>query len=125
MFNFEFTEPGKGKITIDDFQECFESEHTYWSKQQYESQWVEARNNLLDGKASMFITSITDPENANFIRAWVGYPKRNKIIFQEHIVFVDKLKNPFNPQDPHASINKYTNKTEEGEAISEWETNAE
>lgn len=70
----------------------------------------------------MFITSITNAENTNFIRAWAGYPKGDKIIFQEHIVFLAELKNPFNPKAPHVSLEKYSNQTEEGEAISEWES---
>ena len=125
MYEFKFVVAGKGQITIDDYQEYFESDHTYWSMDQYEEQWASARGNLKEGKPSMFITSITNPETANFIRAWAGYPNGKKAVFQEHIVFISELRLPFNLTNPHLLLEEYNSKTEEGESISEWVTNIE
>jgi hypothetical protein len=41
MYHFKFIDDNKGQIQIDDFRESFMSDDTFWSKEQYEAQWVD------------------------------------------------------------------------------------
>ncbi|MBQ0754217.1 MAG: hypothetical protein KBT87_02220 [Gammaproteobacteria bacterium] len=83
MYQFSIEDHGKGSIQIDDFKELFDSDFSFWSKLDYENHWVKASEELLGGNAVCFITSITDPNNSNFIRSWACYPINGKLVFQE------------------------------------------
>lgn len=120
MYKFAFIDTGIGEIHIDDFVELFESDLSYWSEKQYISQWKAASIRIEKKLPAYFITSITEPQNSNFIRAWVCYPIDEELVFQEHIIFLDNLSEPFNETDPHKHILPYERVDEDGEEISEW-----
>ena len=124
MYKFKFIAHGKGNIQIDNFSEEFDSDHSYWSKDQYVDHWKSCEQHLAEGKPTRFITSITEPNLSNFIKTWVAYPINDELVFQEHILFLNELIKPFNPLHPHALIQGYENKTEDDELISEWRTSA-
>lgn len=123
MFEITYTKPGFGKITIDDFSESFESDHSYWSEAQYEEHWDKARQRVSNGHPAFFFTSVSNPISANFFRAWVCYPIGNELVFHEQILFLDQLDSEIDPDEPHIHVMPYTNISEEGDSISEWRTN--
>lgn len=125
MYNIEFINSHLGRITIDDFAETFQSDFSYWSQARYESQWLKAEELLKNGFPALFITSITNPEHADFIRTWVCYPQGNERVFQEWILFLSDLSGSFDINNPHKHIPAYENVSEDGEQISEWRTSAE
>ena len=123
MYEFKFIEQGKGVIKIDDFEEAFESDLSYWSQTQYEAHWQQAKTAINSGRSACFITSITNPKNSNFIRTWACHPINGKLVFQECILFLDELEPPFNINSPHLNLQPYESVSEDGEQISEWVTN--
>ena len=124
MYEITFQEYGLGQIQIDDFVESFESDHSYWSPQDYETQWKEARSRVDRGLPAIFFTSISAPDTANFYRTWICYPDRDELAFHEWVMFLDQLDAPFNAQNPHVHIPEYQSHTEDGQPISEWRTSA-
>ncbi len=122
MYEFRFIGIGEGEIQIDEFVETFESDHSFWSRQDYEGQWKSASERVDQGLPSIFFTSITEPEMSNFFRTWVCYPIGDELVFHDQILFLDNLVIPFNIDDPHQSIEPYVSVTDEGEPISEWRT---
>lgn len=122
MYKLTFIETGIGQIQIDDFRESFSSELSYWSQRDYEKHWVEASEYLRAGNSVSFITSISEPKNANFFRAWSCYPKNRELVFREQILFLDQLEPPFILTHPHKNPLPYESETEENEKISEWRT---
>lgn len=125
MWQLSISDSGLGTIQIDDFKESFQADLSYWSKSDYERHWVRAAKVLQEGSPVFFITSITDPATSNFIRSWACYPIKRELIFQEHILFLEDLKKPFDLDKPHSHVLPYESLTEEGEAISEWRTSRE
>ena len=122
MYNFKFIKHGVGVIQIDEFKEKFESDHSYWQQEQYQNQWESDKEILNYGKAACFITSITEPKTTNFIRSWVCYPINNEFVFQEHVIFLEDLSEPFDEYNPHKHILTYESVSEDGDEISEWRT---
>ena len=59
----------------------------FWSKSDYEKHWLKASEELSLGKDASSITSITNPENSNFIRTWTCCVKNRELIFHENILF--------------------------------------
>lgn len=125
MWQLSISDDGLGTIEIDEFRESFEADFSFWSRSDYERHWGHAAEELLGGSPVIFITSITDPATANFIRSWVCYPTKGELIFQEHILFLEDLEKPFNLKTPHSHVPPYESVTEDGEAISEWRTGRE
>jgi hypothetical protein len=81
MYRFTLKTCGKGQIQIDDFVESFYSDFSFWSKADYEAHWFKAKEELALGNSVSFITSITDPDNANFIST----KRTNHIFFGRYI----------------------------------------
>lgn len=110
-----------GEIIIGNFRETFHASSAFWTKQQYELQWADAKKRILLGEiTSAFITSMVNPKTANFIKWWPVYIENGKAIFQEQILFIDSQKIQFNEMNPYQSIEKRRSITDEGENISEW-----
>ncbi|MGV6853455.1 MAG: hypothetical protein ACWA5R_14920 [bacterium] len=124
MYKFTINENGTGEIQLDDFRESFLADLSFWSKSDYETHWREASKQLNGGRAVSFITSITDPDNSNFIRSWVCYPIDGVLVFQEQILFLEDIPQPFNLNEPHCNVLPYESVTEEGDKISEWRLRA-
>ncbi|WP_016954336.1 hypothetical protein [Catenovulum agarivorans] len=125
MYRFQLANSGKGQIQIDDFVESFESDFSFWSKSDYEAHWEQASAALLLGKSALFITSMSEPQNTNFIRAWACYVIGAELVFQENILFLDELPFKFNVAAPHTNVLPYESVTDEGYKISEWRTGVE
>lgn len=108
-------------IILGDFKENFVASGTYWCKEQYLKQWIEAIGLILEGRfQSCLITSMHNPSNANFINWWPMYLMGQEIIFQNQILFLAELPEPFDELNPYKYISPRRTHTEDGEVISEW-----
>ena len=117
---------GCGQITIGSFREKFEIVFEYWSSKQYEQQWREAIERVINNRnTSCLVTSITDPASANSIFLWPMYPVDNMIAIQNHLLFMDDLSEPFDPSDPYRFVRPREILSDEGGRISEWLTTFE
>ena len=111
-----------GEITIGCFTERFEASTSYWSIHDYQKQWEKALDRTISGeKKSCLITSMYDPEHANFIFWWLLYREGQKVIVQNQILFLNDKKLIFNPTKPCKNINDRESISEDGLPISEWE----
>lgn len=125
MFSIALTDirrpAGRGEIRLGDFREEFEVVFEYWSPEDYERQWFEALNILLEeGKPSALITSLTDPDNANFLFWWPAYYEGDHIVFQNSVLLLDELASPFVLSRYAEFVPPRERMTEDGEPISEW-----
>ena len=113
---------GLGEITIGDFSESFRASLSYWNRQDYFEQWMNALNEItvLKRSKAVIISSMYDPDTANFILCWVMYNLGDLVCFQNHIFFLDNLITPFNEKNMSKLIPDREQVTEEGERISEW-----
>lgn len=110
-----------GKISIDEFREEFQAELAYWSVSDYQQSWLGAIRRLLDGaEASCLVTSITDPETANFIVTWPLYRENETVFIQNKLLFLDELDEKFSPGEPWQSVSPRQTLNEDGMKISEW-----
>lgn len=111
----------KGEIVIDDFIEKFESELTFWKTEDYIRQWVEGIERIIHmTNNSCLITSISNPDHANFILWWVMYKQDNMILFQNQILFFELLDQKFSLDNPYIHVPKRMTVNEDGKEISEW-----
>lgn len=110
-----------GEISIGDFHEGFESTLTFWSKSDYERQWLDGiRRASEKGLDSCLMVSQYDPREANFLECWLLYIESDVCIFRNQLLLLDQLALPFSLLDPYSSIPPYEKYTEGGEEISEW-----
>lgn len=111
-----------GEIRINDFSEFFHASLSYWSREDYISQWKRALKMIQDGKSeSALITNMYNPKYANFIIWWVLYRDKKKVAIQNYMLFMDNLEEPFRADRFEQYIPERKLFTEEGEPISEWE----
>jgi CdiI N-terminal domain len=112
-----------GEIIIGEFQENFTSSLSYWNENDYLKQWKSALIRTCDGNhKSCLITSMFNPVSANFIFLWTLYLDENIVHIQNQILFLDDLETPFLESDPYASIRDREIISDEGEKISEWDS---
>ncbi len=110
-----------GEIRIGDFVEKFEMPVSFWAPQEYRKHWQAALDRIIFvAQKSCLVTSMVDPRHANFIVWWPIYREGSSVIFQNQILFMDKLDSPFNPQDPFVHIQDRRVIAENGTPLSEW-----
>jgi hypothetical protein len=131
MFDIKFDETEKstsvdpnlsmGKITLGTFSERFEIVLEFWSKSDYELQWIDGVRRILEGSPiSNLITSLTNPITANFIVWWPMYGEDSVCVFQNQVLFMDQLSDSFDIDDPYQSVGDRNQISEDGDRISEW-----
>lgn len=112
-----------GNIKIGAFTEKFEIDLSYWNKEKYQQHWIESikRLSFYNEDTSCLITSMRDPNTANFIFWWLLYRKKEKILIQNQVFFLNDIKKPFHVNNPYEHISERETATEDGTLISEWE----
>jgi hypothetical protein len=111
-----------GEIRIGSFRERFESDLSFWSTSDYERQWRTGASRILQTDRAALITSMGDPSSANFIRWWPMYRQGEMVIFHEHLLFLEELTTPFDPEMTEKFVRDRETLTEDGQPISEWTT---
>ncbi len=110
-----------GWLKIGEFEENFHASLSYWDREEYLSQWGEALERLEKGKSrSALVTSMYDPETANFIRWWPLYLIGDNVHFQEQILFIPDLEQPFDETDLYKFVQQRETDSEDGGKLSEW-----
>ena len=110
-----------GLLTIGSYDERFVAPISYWDVTRYRSHWQEAITRIVQGSAtSTLITSMSDPAVANFIYWWPMYRLGHTVQFQNHLLFLNELKTPFDPNDPFRFVPERMIINSDGEEISEW-----
>lgn len=123
--NKEFESDGdiavSGTLKVGELNENFQASLSYWDREKYLSQWETALKRLLCGKKhSAIVTTMYDPNTANFIFWWVMYLIGDKVHIQNHVLFLDSLKDQFDESELYSFIPEREIYTEEGQLISEW-----
>ncbi|WP_159037326.1 hypothetical protein [Streptomyces specialis] len=115
---------GSGTIRIGDFSESFLASLSFWSVDDYVRSWREAFEVLSsdDNATSCLVTSITDPEDSNFIFCWPLYRAGEVVHVHNSVIFLDELDEAFDADAPWKSVRPRTTVSEDGRRISEWET---
>ena len=116
------TQSGRlGLITIGSFVERFVAAIEYWDVTRYHRHWQQAIIRIVRGAAtSALITSMHDPTAANFIHWWPMYRLGDAVHFQNHILLLNELKTPFDPNEPFRFVPERRIINSDGEKISEW-----
>jgi len=110
-----------GVITIGSYVERFFAATEYWDIPRYGYHWRQAITRIIQGSVrSALITSMYDPAVANFIYWWPMYRIGDTVKFQNHILFLNELKTPFDPTDPYRFVPERMIINNDGEKISEW-----
>ncbi|WP_193368588.1 hypothetical protein [Pelagibius marinus] len=110
-----------GSIKLGNFQEDFHASLSHWDQERYRSQWKEALERLVKGEdKSALVTSMYDPDKANFITWWPLYRDGDCVLVQNQLLFLAELAKPFSEAQPYKSVPRRETTTEDGEAISEW-----
>jgi hypothetical protein len=107
-----------GEITLGTDSERFLASLSVWTRKDYERQWKEAAQYLVDGgERTAFFTSA-------FGMWWQMWQDEGDIRVQEQLLHADRLALLPQPLDltrtPYELIEDYQRITEDGEAISEW-----
>ncbi|MFM9695743.1 hypothetical protein [Streptomyces europaeiscabiei] len=113
-----------GRVTVGGFSESFPMDLSFWTVGDYSRSWERALRELEASKysTSCLISSITDPETANFIFCWPIYREREDVYVQNSIIFLDGLEEQFNPQEPWCYVEARGLVDEDGNKVSEWST---
>lgn len=97
---------------------------SYWSVPEYQESWINALT-VIDAESdstSCLISSITDPENSNFIFCWPLYRDGDDVYIQNSIIFLEELSGEFAPEEPWRFVEPRSTVDEDGNKISEWKT---
>ena len=115
------TPEAKGVLTLGEAKEYFGSSLFQWSKKDYEAQWRQAIKALLDGRdRAALITEYVGPEFATHLKWWPMYVVDNTVFVQDHLLFYNRLAEPFSALDPFSSMRDRRTTNEDGKKISEW-----
>lgn len=110
-----------GLLTIGSYVERFVAATTYWDVTSYRRHWQQAITRIVQGSVtSTLITSMYDPAVANFIYWWPMYRIDDTVLFQNHILFLNQLETPFDPNDPFRFVPERKTVDSDGKRISEW-----
>lgn len=109
-----------GRIRFGEREETFDAYVGYWSTDHYRRSWIAALRRLTGGAdTSCLLTSVSKPEEANFVTGIELYRFGDEVRVQDRVFFLDQhpdfdLDAPWESMDPYSAVN------EDGEPISEW-----
>ncbi|WP_435604310.1 hypothetical protein [Streptomyces sp. bgisy130] len=97
---------------------------SFWSISTYRISWRDAIKRIDQERisTSCLISSITDPENSNFVSCWPLYRDGQSVAVQNSVIFLDELSEKFNEREPWRSTPPHDLIDEDGNQISQWET---
>jgi len=104
----------RGRTMLGEYQEEFLAPLGYWSRVDYQRQWVEAARRLLAGaERTGFFTSA-------FQFWWIMWREGAAVYVHEQAMVEDSLIAPFDPADPYHQIGERYTVSEDGAEVSEW-----
>jgi len=113
---------GRGEITLGEFKEGFQVVLEYWNADEYRGQWLGALQLVTSnpGARAALITSLTDPQTANFLFWWPIYREAEELVFQNQVLIFEDLDEPFKLRNYTDFISRYERFNDDGDEISEW-----
>jgi hypothetical protein len=113
-----------GRIVIGDFTETFKIPLGFWDESDYHRSWRQAFQvlNANPRSTSCLMTSMTDPNNSNFLVCWPMYREDEDVYIQNAIIFLDEIEGAFDPAAPWDYVGPRHGIDEDGNKISEWIT---
>jgi len=131
MFNIEFSRSprnefgelaARGRITLGDFSEEFVSPLGFWTADDYQRQWHEAAERVLNGGApSCFVAAMRESPLDGVIFLWPAYKDGEAVYIQHKLLLPEIVKGSFDPSNPYAQVDERRVLSEEDEQISEWQ----
>jgi hypothetical protein len=110
-----------GTITIGKDVETFISPIGFWQTDDYELQWRQAAQRLMDGAdRSGFFISVADPAQVELYRWWPVWREGDAVFIHEQLVLLRQLGEPFNLRNPYRHVGERQQISEDGHRISEW-----
>jgi hypothetical protein len=120
-FSFDAETEIVGKIRLGDFEEYFAANATFWSADEYRAQWKEGLSRVCDGfERSCVLTSVSNPETANYFQTWPIYRFGSEVIFQNRLLMLDQLDEPFLFSGLYDFVLPYRTTSEDGAPLSPW-----
>jgi hypothetical protein len=120
-FSFDVETEILGKIRLGDFEEYFAASTTFWSAEEYCCQWRDALSRACDGDArSCVLTSVSRPETSNYFQIWLIYRFGSEAIFQNRLMMLDQVDEPFLFGRLYDMVSPYSAVSEEGTTLSQW-----
>ncbi|WP_081265239.1 hypothetical protein [Pseudomonas fluorescens] len=111
----------RGLIRLGDEEESFFAPISFWGRQEYLSSWYSSLCRGLERRQhSVLVTSMLDPELANFLMVWVLYFVGESVQIQNSVVFLDDVVPGFNGSDVNTYVGEREVVNEDGDKISEW-----
>lgn len=109
-----------GRITLGHFQEDFQAPLYDWAPGDYEAQWVEAAERLVEGApVVVFLTHMVHP-SAPYHIGWPAWREGDEVFVQERLFVANQLPAPFDPAVPEAHVGRRSERSIEGQPISQW-----
>jgi len=131
MFSLEFisgplTENGElsrsGCITLGDFSEQFLSPLVFWTVADYERQWIEGAQRIIEGaERSCFVTAMRESPLSGVVFLWPAYRVGQDVYLQHRLILPEHVNGSFDPSDPYAQIDRRETLSADGEHLSEWQ----
>jgi hypothetical protein len=111
-----------GRICLDEFEEYFPINITFWSADQYRAQWREALKRICEGAdTSCLLTSVDRPDGADtFFDSWFIYRFGAEVVFHNKLLLAEKVGDDFSLDRLCNSAPCYNAISEDGAPISEW-----
>lgn len=111
-----------GEIKIDYFKESFLASLSFWNQANYQAHWKDSLQKIASNNfnQSCLITSMYNPQYANFIFWWILYKEDQIVHIQNHVLFLETISEGFKIENIHSYIPEREIYTEDGETISEW-----
>ncbi|WP_422368787.1 hypothetical protein [Pelagibius sp.] len=124
QFDYEGELVALGSLKIGEFRESFHASLSYWGRDRYLTQWREALERLIKGAPrSALVTSMHSPATTNLIRWWPLYRIGDNAHFQEQVLFMNQLEQPFEEADLYRLVPPRETTSEDSERLSEWALN--
>ena len=114
----------RGMIAIGDFTETFSAPLGLWVPSDCRNSWRRAFG-VLDAEprsASCLMTSMIDPRSSNFLVGWPMYREGEDVYVQNALIFLDDIREVFDPAEPWGWVGARRGTDEDGNKISEWVT---
>jgi hypothetical protein len=115
------TQALRGLIRLGEEEESFFAPISFWGRQEYLNSWYSSLCLGLERRQhSVLVTSMLDPESANFLMVWVMYFVGESVHIQNSVVFLDDVVPGFNVDDVNTYVGVREVVNEDGDRISEW-----
>jgi hypothetical protein len=110
-----------GSLMMGDSNERFCSSLYRWSQRDYESQWRQAINVLLNEsfKAAL-IVEYTGTDASSHLEWWPMYKVGDSVYLQNQLLFYNQLPQPFSLDRPFMYLRNRETTDQAGRPISEW-----